>query len=125
MGDIRRFKSDCGYSEDIYYGVGRNAIDVRQVEKRFPESYETVKAGRLSGKISGTLIHTELGVCMTCRKIVPVDVLVITCSDRSVVEVRGKCPHCGDTPKSVDLNEAVICPKCGSPMETEVVGDWD
>ncbi len=125
MGEIRRFKSDCGYSEDIFYGVGINAIDERQVKMRFPESYEIVKAGLLSGKIKSTLVSTEVGICSRCRKIVPVDVLSLNCSDGSKTQVEGKCPHCNETPKIVDPDQPITCPECGKPMETEMVGNWD
>ncbi len=125
MGEIRRFKSDCGYSEDIFYGVGINAIDERQVESRFPESYKTIKAGMLSGKILSTMVSTETGICLKCRKIVPLNVLDITCSDGSGFKITGKCPDCGEACNIVDVDKPIICPKCGNPMENEIVGNWD
>ncbi len=125
MGDIKRYKSACGYECRIQEGAGLRAIDPETAYRFFPDRADLISEGLASGQIRGTVVYTRPGVCDACKKIVPVSLLHIEYAGGGNETVTGACPGCAGAVRIFEEDEPVICPICGKEMEAQIAGFWD
>lgn len=123
MGDIRKYKSDCGYEETVKTGQGLQSIRQASIEKLFPDKIKELKSEENDLLSAVTCIH--LGLCRKCKRIVPVNCLNRIYKDGSEDMFHKGCPECGQKVVVLDDPDNISCPKCGKLMDMEICGHWD
>lgn len=125
MGEIRRYRCNCGYESELYIGVGLQGCNAEAAAKFFPKEMEKVLEERDLGKISGFILENVVASCKQCKKLYTVPELVCSKTDGTREKfVKSVCQDCG---KDVIIysEDEVKCPICDLEVSYSEIGCWD
>lgn len=125
MGDVRRYKCQCGYEKQLMIGGGRNSQNLKIICKDIPED---IFSEFMRKKFAKTVL--EYGIvnsaisCPECEELFVVSEFSYTLSDAEVRYVTA-CPNCGEEHTPIEDSDLILCPKCNKQMTYSVEGLWD
>ncbi len=122
MGKIRTYNCKCGYTEQIFEGVGMRAKNIKGIEHLFPQIAKEIAEGNVESYILGNV----MAECKTCKKLCTAAYLKYTLSGMdNEMTIRQNCPNCGGKTDLTNNIDSINCPKCGTIMEYKMTGHWD
>ena len=125
MGEIRNYTCKCGYTKDIFRGVGFMAHSLTGLDNLFPEEVKLIRQEQEKGNEIYFFSDNIVTVCPKCKELRNVARLKYQLSDgvkrETFIE---NCDSCGEKTIAV-MSEAISCPRCGKPMEHRYAGNWD
>lgn len=123
MGEIYKYKCECGYEEKLNLGGGLMSCNLMQIARFFPKEVEALKEARQRGELENYMMENRLGVCHKCNKLT----VVLEFRFKTKSKVNKYITNCEMCNGKVEVigDEDVNCPKCNKLMMKEYAGNWD
>lgn len=124
MGDILKLSCPCGYSKELFTGVGLASCSIQMVNSVFPED-KRAEFDKYYGsnEVKSFYVANEPSFCAHCKEIMAVSVIKAQLVNDKTIKIVNDCPTCGHAVEL--LSTPYHCPLCSKELIRERVGRWD
>lgn len=124
MGDICQLSCECGYSIDLYVGVGFASSKLNTLRRVFSEEErKDFEKYYNNNEVESFYITFKPSFCEKCKEIMTVAVLKVRLTNNRELEIVKNCSACNS--KVQILHDSYKCPKCNKELHEELIGVWD
>lgn len=124
MGQIMRYRCNCGYCKELMIGGGLLSNREEAVRKSFVNNeLGAFDKAKENGSLTRFFMNNTPAVCPACQELEALPVLHYWENAKGSV-IQKVCPVCRGDMRLQD-DSAVICPKCGKTMDVTQSGLWD
>jgi len=128
MGMLVRFTClDCGYSQELRWGVGMRIFDQSQILKLLdPAERQRVEKLLEEDPDARLSTHQQLFYCSNCGRQQSRLAHQLSSGDQTIYRPEFSCSICdGALEREEEIRWLESCPECGSVRIQESTGDWD